>query len=140
MPRRQSIARRLRRATVVLAVLAPLAVPAAASADYYGVSCFVNQGSACLADQGRPHGLIQVVARNWGNSSNWSYTCAYAQTAAGNLRSYSGCSTNSWFRRSNLTSTDPNSYGYSFFYYGGPIWITTDECTPSSVGTCNALP
>jgi hypothetical protein len=97
-----------------VAVLVALAIPATSSAYYsHNMPCHETPYSQCFDTRG-------IIYNPWFDSQTSTDSggsvpgiCAKAITAAGNLKSGSGCATNTWQRTSYYaTSPDSQAYGY----------------------------
>ena len=80
------------------------------------------------------HGLIRVTEIVFQQRFN---ICAKAQTAAGNLRTGSGCNVNTDYRSSLLSSTDPISAGYGYWAgTGAAEYDLVKQCSPTDESLC----
>jgi hypothetical protein len=107
-----------------------LAPPALADLDSWSCPNY-SSAQTCWAGTGY-RGYIEVVATLGATRSE---VCAKAVTAAGNIRTGSGCQYNAFYRRSCLAGSSPNSAAYVYWAgSGSAINVYGQAATPSSSG------
>lgn len=94
-----------------------------------------NSGDLC-ADTVTYHSWVAIQERI-DYFLNAPSICAWGQTAAGNIRTGSGCDSNDWVRTSCLSSETPLSWGYGRWYWSGHTHDTAGyAATPSNNLIC----
>lgn len=106
-----------------------------ATADTVTWACYsYSSAQTCWAGTGyRGYKEVGNSTSDGGGAVTRSEVCAKAVTAAGNIRTGSGCSYNTWLRGSCLSSSSPNSAAY--VYWAGSSSATNNNgwaYTPSS--------
>ena len=115
--------------------LAALLTFARVADAYFGSATCYNYYSAqtCWIGDGY-HSLSSVYTGVFGGRDQ---VCAKAQTAAGNIRTGSGCSINYDRRLSSLAGSSPLSTGYGYWAgNGSPINVFVMGCTPENDTNC----
>jgi hypothetical protein len=122
-------------ALTALTVLAGFTSPAVADVDLATCDNYVSAQTCWLGAGYR--GYIEINSGTWAGTSPRSEWCAKAQSAAGNIKSGSGCNLNAVNRRSCLDNVSPNSTGYAYWAgSGSALQIFVEGRTPSSSTYC----
>ncbi len=112
------------------AVMAGALGSASTAEAYFGwANCYTYSAQTCWVGNGY-RGNIEVDAELWYTAR--SEVCAKGVTAAGNIRTGSGCSYNTGVRDSYFSYHEPASAGYAYWAgSGSPYEIGVEECSPS---------